>query len=169
MKHSQGFTLVEVLITLSVMSILLGIAAPQINASYQYYRADKAIRTIQQTLLYARNYAISFGKNVTICPNKNNNCTNDWLQGITVFTDENKSNSIDDNDIIIQEITHFSEQDAINFNREYIRFQANGSAAGSNGTLIYCPGQIDSPYSKAIVINRSGRVRFSQDKMINCL
>lgn len=164
----KGMTLTEIIITLSIMLILITIAVPPISASYQYYRADKAIRQIQQGLLLARNYAVSYQIPVTVCPSIHSQCSNNWQNSIIIFTDINKTNKVDNNEKVIQKIDHTFSEDTISFNRNYVRFQADGSAAGSNGTLIYCPSTKDSDYSKALIINRSGRVRLSEKSNIGC-
>lgn len=60
--HKQGFSLIELIITLSVSAILLAIGVPSLTDFYTNYRADSSIRIIQQTLQLARNQAISYNK-----------------------------------------------------------------------------------------------------------
>lgn len=168
MKHQNGFTLIELMITIAIASILLTIGLPQLTELHQAYRADSAIKVIQQTLQYARNTAISYGLRVTVCPLKDNQCTNDWHLGLVVFTDSGVSNQIDGNDKLLLQTGSFDSNDLMFYNRSAARFQPDGLASGSNGTFKYCPGSADSPYSKAVIINQAGRVRFSTEKNIDC-
>ncbi|MCL2917552.1 GspH/FimT family pseudopilin [Shewanella litorisediminis] len=168
MKHQNGFTLIELMITIAIVTILLTIGVPQLTELHQAYRADSAIKVIQQTLQYARNTAISYGLRVTVCPLKDNQCTNDWHLGLAVFTDSGISNQIDGSDKLLMQTGSFDSSDFMFYNRAAARFQPDGLASGSNGTFKYCPGSADSPYSKAVIINQAGRVRISTEKNIDC-
>jgi type IV fimbrial biogenesis protein FimT len=168
MKYIRAFTLIELLTTLCIATLLMLIATPTLNSVYQQVRADSGIRRIQQTLQLARNSAISYGLNVTACPLVDNACNADWQKGFFVFIDNGERNKLDGTDRIIYTTDAFDAQDIVQYNRASVRFQSDGLASGSNGTLKYCPGDNRSPYSRALVINQAGRVRFSTLKDISC-
>ncbi len=168
MNTKNGFTLIELMITLVLSTILISIVMPNFNSLYEHYRADSSIRVIQQTLQMARNTAISYGARVTVCPITENECSDDWTIGITVFIDSGVSNVIDGQDKILIKTSRFYQNDFVTYNRSAIRFQADGLASGTNGTLTYCPSSTISQYSKAIIINQSGRIRFSKKNIIEC-
>ncbi|QYJ85253.1 GspH/FimT family pseudopilin [Shewanella mesophila] len=165
---SCGFTLVELMVTLIVLTILVGIAAPNLTELYDAMRSNANIRTIQQTIQYGRNAAISYGVRVTTCPIKDYQCDDNWQNGLTVFTDSGEKNIIDSNDKILIQTAPFNNRDTVIYNRTSVRFQPDGLAYGTNGTLRYCPSSKTSPYSKAVIINQAGRVRFSKDTNISC-
>ncbi|QQX81512.1 GspH/FimT family pseudopilin [Shewanella sp. KX20019] len=167
-KRQTGFTLIELIVTLAISTILMAIAVPSFNSLYAYVRADINIRKIQQSIQLARNHAITYGMRVTVCPIESQRCSTDWQQNISVFTDTGQANTIDGSDRLIYSLGPFNPQDSILFNRAAIKFQPDGLAAGSNGTLKYCPDSSLGSYAKAIVINRSGRARFSSSNDINC-
>ncbi len=168
MKTHAGFTLIELMTTLVVAMVLTGIAAPSLTELHVSYRAKSAIKTIQQTFQLSRNQAISYGCRVTACPVKGNRCVRDWKIGITVFTDRGELNVIDGADEIIFATSPFHPDDIISYNRLAVRFQPDGLASGTNGTLKYCPLTSDNKHSKAIIINQAGRVRFSTEDNIKC-
>jgi len=168
MKTIKGFTLIELMTTLVVSTTLISIAAPNFNSLYDHYRADSSIRNIQQTLQLARNSAISYGVRVTTCPVVENRCNEDWGLGLTVFTDSGERNTLDGTDLIISQTSPFEEKDTVIYNRAAIRFQPDGLASGTNGTLKYCPTTPDSQYSRAVIVNQAGRVRFSREEDISC-
>lgn len=167
-KPRGGFTLIELIVTISVSVVLLAIAQPSLASLYAYTRTDVNIRKIQQSIQLARNHAITYGVRVTVCPIQSQRCADNWHENISVFTDTNQSKLIDGNDKLIFTLGPFNSNDAINFNRSAIKFQPDGLAAGSNGTFKYCSNSAFGSHAKAIVINRSGRARISTSSNISC-
>ncbi|WP_434931398.1 GspH/FimT family pseudopilin [Shewanella sp. HL-SH5] len=167
-QRNLGFNLIELMTTIMITSLLSVIAFPSFKSLQQQIRVDSNIRTIQQSMQFARNMAISYGVRITVCPLEQGKCGNDWHTGFSIFADSGKPNELDGQDKIIQEVSQFHQEDIIQYNRKAIRYQPDGLASGTNGTLTYCPETFDSPYSKAIIINQAGRVRFSTKKNIAC-
>lgn len=167
-NYHNGVTLIELIVTLSISTTLLTIGAPSFIDLSDQIRADSNIRKIQQTLQLARNAAISYGYRVTACPLVDNRCTENWQKGITVFIDTGTVNILDANDRIINMTGEFDERDFLDYNRSSVKFQPDGLASGSNGTFKYCPRTYNSQYSRAVIINQAGRVRFSTAKNIDC-
>ncbi|WP_137222212.1 GspH/FimT family protein [Shewanella sp. MEBiC00475] len=166
--HIKGFNLIEVIITTMIAALLYLIAIPSFKDLNEQIRANSNIKVIQQTILLGRNMAISYGSRVTVCPLANNLCSSDWSIGLSVFIDHGQKNQLDGNDHLLQQTDSFHEDDHINYNRPAIRFQPDGLASGTNGTLTYCPGKVDSQYSKAVIVNQAGRARMSKKKNIKC-
>ncbi len=166
-NQSNGFSLIELITTILIAAILLTIGIPSLIDFYVRYRADSAIGTIQQTLQFARNQAISLNQKVTVCALTNNQCSSNWQMGLTVFIDINGNSQIEANEPRIFTTGAFPTTDIVSYNRNSVRFLPDGLASGTNGTLKYCPSSPTSPYSRALVVNQAGRIRLSTDK-INC-
>ncbi|QYJ70477.1 GspH/FimT family pseudopilin [Shewanella sp. FJAT-51649] len=165
---SHGFSLIELITTVSISTILLSIGAPSLSDFNTRFRADSNIKVIQQTLMLARNHAISFNRKVTVCALSNNQCISNWQLGLTVFIDVNSNSQLDSNETTIFTTNAFNTRDTVIYNRTLIRFQPDGLASGTNGTLKYCPSSPTSPYSRGIVVNQAGRARLSTDAKIRC-
>ncbi|RPA63881.1 general secretion pathway protein GspH [Shewanella frigidimarina] len=164
----KGFGLIEVIVTTLVVMLMSLIAIPSFSSLTEQIRARSNIQVIQQTIQLGRNMAISYGSRVTVCPLIKNLCSSDWSIGLSVFIDRGQKNQLDGSDSLLQQTAPFHESDFINYNRPAIRFQPDGLASGTNGTLTYCPGKFDSKYSKAVIVNQAGRVRMSKKKNIKC-
>lgn len=165
----RGVTLIELITLVSITSTLLLIGVPSFVDISDKIRADTNIRRIQQTLTFARNTAINLGSRVTVCPLVNNRCNSNWQGGFSVFIDNGTSEVFDSEDTLISILNDFDSKDFLQHNRDAVKFQPDGLAFGSNGTLIYCPRLKESAHARALVINQAGRVRFSTAKNIKCV
>ncbi|MGI2093128.1 GspH/FimT family pseudopilin [Shewanella oncorhynchi] len=167
-SHRKGFSLIELMTSLSILTILLTGGIPSLTDVYTQYRADSSIRIIQQTLQFARNQAITLNRTVTTCAVIDEKCVQNWQVGLTVFIDTNSNNQLDDSDKKLYITNAFDSKDIVKYNRTAIRFQPDGLASSTNGTLKYCPSSATSPYSRAVIVNQAGRVRLSKNSNINC-
>ena len=67
-QRSKGFTLVELLITVSLVGILAAIAIPSFNSSIQSSKADSEVSDLQRSLNFARLEAINRGVSIQVRP-----------------------------------------------------------------------------------------------------
>ncbi|PPS26505.1 GspH/FimT family pseudopilin [Pseudomonas amygdali] len=69
MRHiAKGFSLIELLVTVSLVGILVAIAIPSFTSSIQSNKADTELSDLQRALNYARLEAINRGVTVRIAP-----------------------------------------------------------------------------------------------------
>ena len=167
-KLPLGMTLVELMVSISITSILTTVALPSFNVFIVQLRVDNEISRLARLLLTARNHAISSEDNVIICPLSNNGaCTENWHKELSVFVDSNGNQQFDsaNNELLVATKSSVKSGDILTYakTRTKITYQATGHLFGlSNGTLRYCPkGYQDK--SRAIVVARSGRFYASTD------
>ena len=86
-SSNQGFTLVELMVTLAVVAIVISIAAPSFSQMIRDHRLITAANDFMGTLQLARSESIRRGVQVTLLPIDANN----WNSGWDVFTDWNRS------------------------------------------------------------------------------
>ena len=68
-QHAElGFTLIEILVTVTVAGILLAIAVPSFQSFVQNDRDTAQANSLVQSLSYARSEAIKRGYGITVCP-----------------------------------------------------------------------------------------------------
>lgn len=67
-KRCRGFTLVELLVTITLVGILAAIAIPSFSSAIQNTKADTEVSDFQRFLNYARQQAINSGTVVRVAP-----------------------------------------------------------------------------------------------------
>jgi type IV fimbrial biogenesis protein FimT len=67
MRYSRAFTLIELMVTLAILAILLGIAAPSFREAIQNSRTQTITNSLVSALQFARSEAIKRGTGVDIC------------------------------------------------------------------------------------------------------
>lgn len=105
--RAHGFTLVEMLVVLTIGAILAAIAIPTFNATIAGARTFDAITSLQAALDLARSEAIRRGTTVTLCRVADPAadppvCTmaagafgaNDWMAGWVVFVDNSVGGTV---------------------------------------------------------------------------
>ncbi|TNF61933.1 MAG: prepilin-type N-terminal cleavage/methylation domain-containing protein, partial [Burkholderiales bacterium] len=67
MRLQSGFTLIELMVTITVLAVLLGVGVPSFQATIQGNRITTAANDLVAALQYARSEAVRRGVNVTVC------------------------------------------------------------------------------------------------------
>ena len=86
----RGFTLIELMVTLAVLAIVLGIAVPSFTQQIRNNSSVALTSEFQTALSYARAEAVKRATRVSICPSTNGaSClgASDWHKGWLVFVD----------------------------------------------------------------------------------
>lgn len=90
--HKQsGFTLLELLVTIGIVGILTGIAAPSVQDSMNNARLTANYNELRGALNYARAQAIRLGDNVHLTAR----IPSDWTSGFVVYVDANGNDKWD--------------------------------------------------------------------------
>ena len=80
-KHA-GFTLVELMVTISVLAVLLGIGVPSFRDMIEGNRITTVTNDLVSGLQFARSEAVKRGANVTLCStNDQDTCSGAWVDG----------------------------------------------------------------------------------------
>ena len=158
----QGFTALELMVTLSIVSILLLAGIPGLQQFTWRQHLKAAISSLQNDLMVGRSKAVYLNSRVVACPgNPSDGClgVTDWADGWIVFVDSNTDRQRQAGETLIRHGQGF-ENTRIQGSpgRTDIRFLPNGSSPGSNGSITFC-GLQGPEKAKKLVISNLGRIR----------
>jgi len=159
-KLNKGFTIIELMVTVSILAILVTIATPNLNEFLVKMRVDNELSEMHRLLLTARNSAVNTGLNTTVCPlNEGLTCTNNWEGTISVFTNTTATTNImDGTDILIKIKEPVRANDRLELAAAgAIIYSPSGRTLNNIANqLIYCPNG-DLQKSNGIDISILGR------------
>jgi len=168
MGTDKAFTLIELLITLLILSILLAIGLPSFSSLVETRKSDMTVAKIKQAVEVAKVSAVVNGRIVTLCKSQDGiKCGGSWEQGIITFTDANADRTINQDDKLIRYFTFPEAEGRIHWrafqNRQYLQITSQGFTKFQNGNFTYCPFNKKSYLARQLVINRTARARYTMD------
>ena len=196
MKRLFGYTLIELMAVLAVVSILVTVGLPQMNVFFESNRMISNTNEIVAGLHIARSEAIKQQSRVTMCQSADQaNCTNSgkWEDGFIVFVDNGGAAvgnaTVDPGERILRinagadgnQVTVRSN-DAQNQIANSVTFTSRGlpkatNGAAQSGTFRVCDNRglivtADgaSTVARGVVLGLSGRVRTTKNvvKIASC-
>jgi type IV fimbrial biogenesis protein FimT len=169
---NHGFTLLQLLVALAIMSILTTQALPAMRDISASSKATATINQIFQYLQYARSLALSQSRHITVCGyDEGNQCASDWEDGIKIFHDANVDGAQDPGEATMRVFRFPSGESHVDLNASfgvsYIRFTPLGTTYNGNGNIVYCAQAGDTRFAKVLIYYRSGRIYVGQDENDN--
>ena len=160
--HRRGFTLVEAVVSLLVVSILLAVAVPAWSSALARSHAAAARADLLATLQLSITHAAVAGAEVVLCPADAGGCSDswDWSAGWIAYADIDGDRTRDDNETLLHRQPALDDDIRLftSKGRKRLVFQPNGGNAGSNVTFTLCTGR--GPGSAAaLVLSNAGRLR----------
>jgi type IV fimbrial biogenesis protein FimT len=107
LRNQAGFTLLELMITLVVAGVLVGVAAPNLRSFLQNNRLTSAANDMLRSFQIARSEAVKRQQNVVVCASANPTaanptCSYGAFSGWIVFQDSNFNWSVDAGELILE-------------------------------------------------------------------
>jgi len=162
MKSSSGFTILELLITVALVSIVMAIAVPSMQSFTQNDRMTTNINALIGHLAYARSEAVKRSQQVSICAsNDAASCSGGWSDGWIVYIDSDADNSFTAGEEIIkaqQALDGGNTLTATTIGSQVTYDNRGFVTAASVGSLQLCDSRSGS-HGKTIRITTTGRVR----------
>lgn len=102
-RPSRGFTIIELMVTVTVLAVLLALAAPSFAALLRQWRLSTTVETFAGDLRLARSTAIRTSRPVVLCVRNANQCGTgtDWTDGWLMFSDLNDNGNLNPGEPLI--------------------------------------------------------------------
>lgn len=165
--HNHGFSLIEFLITLAVISILAINVFPSLSGLLAQERTVVMTNHLASALAFARSESVTKNQTIITCQSSDGSkCSKsgDWHTGWIIFADLNSNKQRDDNESLLQTFSAANNGTQAVFNGafnidHYIKYKPTGHAF-PNGSFIICNPEKGTV--NALVMTRSGRLRLSK-------
>lgn len=170
--RSRGFTFIELLTTISVIGILLGVGLPNLTGHIRDSRVKSATQSLLESLELTRSRAVFSNKRTTIQKQSS------WENGWEVFIDSNNNGVKDGSETAFQTQPKLNDVRVI-ANRpvaNYVSFIGSGEGRYANGTsnaggfqagtFVVCPTGKGKGYE--LILSRGGRARQREISAQDC-
>jgi len=167
-KFEQGFSLLEGLTILLIISVLISIGTPSFTATVERSRSSSHLHGLVATLNLARTHAITHNGATVLCASQSGlRCDGDWKHGTLLFGDANNNRKLDHDEQLIERGSALGDGVSLRWQasggrNKFIRFSRHGTAM-EFGRFTYCPKASSMLPASMLVLNRMGRVRIAKD------
>jgi len=175
-RKKSGFTILELLITLAVLSIVLTIAIPSFQSTIEKNSVSASASEFAASLRLARTEAIKRGRSVAVCPsNDQATCSGIWANGWLVFEDTNGNqlyNAITEEMIQIHgelgsdNILEWSDSGSTIWDNDIdtiIQYNSRGLITTPSGTFKVCSRSRKNEWARSLVVGLVGSIRYGID------
>jgi len=163
---TRGFTLFELLICLTIVTILIGTGVPGMFNLKAQYESRALTSSIRKMLIVARQYAVAENRRITLCGiDAREHCNNENFRHIAVFFDHNSNHLLDGPDkiIAISGLNYSGELTLrASLRSQHISFNGDGSATRA-GSFVFC-NPVYANASARITVSMSGRTYMASDR-----
>lgn len=161
----RAFTLVEMMITIAVLAIVLGIGVPSMSAFIESNRLTSVTNDLLSSLQYARAEALRQRSRVTICQRAANSDACDdngnWANGWLIYLDDNPAATpVANSEGLLRIVSNLNAGNLVISGSaqatSYVSFSGNGGHVSWSGSPITLTLNI---CSKSSVLNATNRAR----------
>ena len=155
---SKGLTLVELLVTLSLVILLVTLSAPGLSEQMQKQHAKATVMRLRKAITMAKTQAITTSTFTTLCRSAEGiACNGKWEQGILMFLDTDGNRKLDKEHTKIAYLRFPKFYGQIYWhafqNRQYLQLTPSGATRYRNGSSIICPQDGELSAAQQIIAN----------------
>jgi len=167
MSHApcqRGFTLIELMASVSVLAVLSVVGVPSFTQLMARQRIDAAMQRLETDLALARNTAISRRQPVIVCPRgEDGTCAPglDWSGGWLVALEHPQHSGIAGETLWVQAALAGSGNPMqVSTTRPLLRYRHDGASSGSNLSIRLClRGTLVAQH----IVSNTGRARSQRE------
>lgn len=160
-NKQRGLTLLELIITASLIVIITSIAIPSFNTTMENNDADNSIERIFRAWQHAKSLALSKSKQVIICGSDDGTtCKKNWSRHIIIFQDNNHDHIPSTRELVFQYNVNSSQgniQTRIAFGKAYAIIKSHGQSPFT-GSFLYCNKNAQPLIERRVTWNLAGRL-----------
>jgi len=164
-----GFTLFELLFSLAISAIVLGLGVPFMGNLLDANRVAGQVNALRGALALTRSEAIRRNQQVVLCKSADGlHCgtRQDWSSGWMVYVDRNQNHRREDQEPVVLIHGAVSHGHTVKYHgfgsHNYITYHPTGFTQ-MNGTFEICATNAPD-FSKALILMKTGRVRLSKTR-----
>lgn len=173
-QNQQGITLIELLVAMSILTILLAVGVPSFSQFTANSRLESYANTLFSHMSLARSEAVKRNARVVVCKSSDNSTcagSGDWSQGWIVFVDLNNDASVAGDEQIITTMPALAAGYSFTGNANissYISYDNQGipkliGGGFQAGTFTLCPATpAPSGNGRSVILSSSGRLRIAK-------
>lgn len=176
LNHANGFTFLELLVTLAVGAVLLSVAVPSFKSMIDNQRLQSVIGPLSLSTASARSESAKSGDAITVCARATDSqCGSDWNNGVLVFRDgefvKGETTAVvgptdeiirivpaHNRDITLSAIASNNRTASGEYTPNYVRYEPDGRSNWKNGTFYACDSR-GNTHANALHITIAGSIR----------
>ena len=177
--RKSGYTLIEVLVVVTLAAVLLSLAAPALTGMVITQQSISLVNAFLASLNLARSESIKRNARAVVCKSATGlSCASNggWEQGWIVFHDANNNAALDAGELVLQQQGAASIGLRLTGNTQvasYVSYSASGSAklvsgAFQAGTFTLCPSSATATDVRQVVLSGTGRPRTQKGTAADC-
>ena len=164
MQNRDGYTLLELLITIAILTVLLFIAVPAWQSITAQSRTTVVVNQLREAIYFARSEAQKRGTTVTFCKSADQaTCSGSWADGQIVFLDWNNNGQVRSSKDIIRIFDGLPAGSSLVWkgrigSQNYMQIKPSTVTEVPNGSFFYCPPDRNPAYSRRVWVSATGRI-----------
>lgn len=183
LARARGFTLIEVLVVMAIVSILLAVGAPSFRESIERNAVSGHTNTFMNSIRYARSEAIRSGLTVAMCRSTNpesgspscaattGTLTGGWASGWIVFINRDNDGTFDADDILLRAQGPITNSGGIVSGGTGVivfRFRPTGLMSAGATEMTFSTASGNNSLERRVCVSFVGRARLITDPSATC-